>query len=163
MRYGITGHQERPGIDWTWVKQTLQKEITRYQGPIVGLSSLAKGADQVFAEAVLGSGGSLVAVIPRNDYKNFFDKEYLEIYQQLLLKSKPINLPGSNDHESDFLTAGVYIADNVDCLFAVWDGQPSKGKGGTADVVKHALEVKKEFVHINPFSREVLRANSKQH
>jgi len=163
MKYGITGHQERPGIDWTWVRQTLQNELTSHQGPVIGMSSLAKGSDQIFAEAVLASGGSLIAVVPRSDYESFFDGEYLDKYRQLLLVSEQISLAGSSDHEDDFLAAGVYIADHVDCLLAVWDGKPSKGKGGTADVVKHALEVGKAFVHINPFSREVLRADPKQH
>ena len=34
--------------------------------------------------------------------------------------------------------ASVRMLDDADVLFAVWDGQPARGYGGTADVVAEA-------------------------
>ena len=157
MILGITGHQERPGIDWAWVRCAVAEEIARHRKPIEGLSSLAKGADQVFAEAILAAGGSLVAIIPISDYEKYFDDNYLTKYKSLLKKSKSIHLKSDGDDEDAFLKAGIYVADHCDILIAVWDGKVAEGKGGTGDVVNHALENRKSFVHIDPFKRKVTR------
>ncbi|MDX3103586.1 hypothetical protein [Nonomuraea angiospora] len=41
------------------------------------------------------------------------------------------------------MTASARMLDDAEVLFAVWDGQPARGYGGTADVVAEArrLEV----------------------
>ncbi|NJP95187.1 hypothetical protein HCN51_38110 [Nonomuraea sp. FMUSA5-5] len=36
------------------------------------------------------------------------------------------------------MAAGARMLDDADVLFAVWDGQPARGYGGTADVVAEA-------------------------
>jgi hypothetical protein len=56
-----------------------------------------------------------------------------------------------------FLEAGLYVADHCDCLLAVWDGQGSMGKGGTADVVEHVRSKGARWVHINPMVKTVVR------
>lgn len=159
MIFGITGHQERPGIDWAWVRCAVDEEIARHKKPIEGLSSLAKGADQVFAEAILAAGGSLVAIIPIFDYEKYFEADHLTKYKKLLKKSKVIYTKSDGDDEDAFLKAGIYIADHCDILIAVWDGKAAEGKGGTGDVVNHALENRKSFVHIDPFQRRVTRTH----
>ncbi|MDP9110532.1 MAG: hypothetical protein M3M96_02725, partial [Candidatus Eremiobacteraeota bacterium] len=49
-----------------------------------------------------------------------------------------------------FLAAGKYLVENSDILFAVWDGEPSRGIGGTADVVSYARSAGRHIVRINP-------------
>lgn len=46
-------------------------------------------------------------------------------------------------HEStsqSHMDAGIYMLDRADQLLAVWDGQPARGYGGTADIVRAAQE-----------------------
>jgi hypothetical protein len=38
------------------------------------------------------------------------------------------------------MDAGKVVVDRSSVLVAVWDGQPSRGLGGTADVVRYARE-----------------------
>jgi hypothetical protein len=38
------------------------------------------------------------------------------------------------------MAASAYMLDQADELWAVWDGQPARGYGGTADVVTYARE-----------------------
>jgi hypothetical protein len=157
VKIGITGHQERPGIDWEWVRLELDAELAAAKRPLQGLSSLAKGADQVFAKAVLEHGGHLISVIPIDEYERYFEGEALATYRELLQHSTVTNLHGNADDEEAFLRAGIFIADHCDLLIAVWDGQPSQGKGGTADVVMHAHKNQKAWLHIEPTTKATIR------
>lgn len=55
----------------------------------------------------------------------------------------------ASDEESYF-EAGKTVVNTIDFLIAVWDGKPSRGLGGTADVVEYAQECYKRVVHLNP-------------
>jgi hypothetical protein len=156
MKLGVTGHQERSGIDWEWVKRAIGQELSRYDDPVVGLTSLAVGADQAFAEVVLSRGGKLIAVIPRDDYQRYFKGEALARYQSLLAQSEPVNLHATDEQQA-FLEAGLYVATQSDCLLAVWDGKGSKGRGGTADVVAHVEVAGTPWIHIDPIAKQVVR------
>jgi len=157
MRVGITGHQKGAGIDWKWVGDRIRLELQKLHPPLEGVSSLAEGADQVFAQAILDFGGSLRSIIPTPKYERFFSDEGLRRYRRLKLRSRTENLDPARNDEASFFKAGQYIADNTDILLAVWDGRPADGVGGTADVVSYALERGKVVIHIDPISRTVRR------
>lgn len=159
MKVGITGHQERPGIDWPWVAGVIRDELASFPAGLVGLSSLARGADQVFAEAVLEAGGELHFVVPIADYEKTLEGEHLSRF--LHLKSAAattIELPAAASDQDAYLAAGEYIAAHSDVLIAVWDGKPAGGKGGTADVVTFAKRQGKTVLHIEPLGKQVRRA-----
>jgi hypothetical protein len=44
--------------------------------------------------------------------------------------------------------AGEYVVDHCDVLIAVWDGQPARGRGGTAEVVKYAREQNRPIIRV---------------
>lgn len=156
MKIGITGHQERPGINWDWVQDTVREELSRLSPPLVGLTSLAVGADQVFAKTVLELGGSIIAVIPRDHYEQYFKDAGLDNYRELLCRATHVSLHADDEQEA-FLKAGLYVADHSDLLIAIWDGQPSQGKGGTGDVVQHAVSAGRPWIHIDPIQRSIDR------
>jgi hypothetical protein len=52
--------------------------------------------------------------------------------------------------------AGRYIVDHCDVLIAVWDGAPSRGRGGTAEIVQYALERNRPILRVWGDSFEVL-------
>ena len=59
MIVGITGHQIlADAAGWTWVRAALLAELSEVPPPLIGCSSLAAGADQIFAELVLSYGPS---------------------------------------------------------------------------------------------------------
>ena len=150
MRVGITGHQKRSGIDWEWVKRAVEAEFSSFPTKVRGFSSLAEGADQIFADALLRTGGELWAVIPTPDYLKQFEGSAREHFLALLEKaSHTIQVePMGSDGES-FFAAGKYVVDSVDVLIAIWDGKPAGGLGGTADVVAYARQNGKAVRHID--------------
>lgn len=110
--------------------------------PVVGLTALAEGSDQVFAEVVLALGGKVIAVVPSRGYiDTFMTHEAKDRYVRLLSEAEEvIKLPYEHPTERAFLAAGREVVDRSSLLLAVWDGQSAGGLGGTADIVAYARE-----------------------
>jgi hypothetical protein len=156
MKVGVTGHQERDGIDWAWVSRAIRTELAQL-AVTEALSSLAAGTDQIFAEVALDLRIPVLAVLPLLGYDAFFEGAVLVNYRRLLERCARFNLPITGDEEEAFFEAGKYIADHCDVLLAVWDGQPAQGLGGTADVVTYAKRKTSRIIHFNPL-KETIRA-----
>jgi hypothetical protein len=140
MRLGISGHQDISPEIVSYVKPILTRLVNDQKDPVVGVSSLAAGADQLFGSVVLETDGSLHAIIPCDGYeRTFTDAQALNQFRSLLARAETIEtLPYPEPSEEAFLEAGRRVVDNSDLLIAVWDGKPAAGKGGTADVVEYA-------------------------
>lgn len=153
MIVGVTGHQAREGIDWTWVQTELLSALEDH-GIISGLSSLASGTDQLFAAATLQLRAKLVSVLPVDRYEDEFEGDARRMYRFLRDASEQVNLSSKLPREHAFLAAGKYIVDNCELLIAVWDGQPAEGIGGTADIVAYAKQRDRKTVLLDPVSRQ---------
>lgn len=146
MRVGITGHQRLKGPSgWDKVRQEIDEALARLEGPLVGITCLAVGADQVFADVVLRRGGSVEAIIPFEGYEQKFEDGPLkEAYRQLLGQATRVEVLGRHTSDEEaYFEAGKRVVDLSEVVLAVWDGRPAAGLGGTADVVKYANTVKK--------------------
>ena len=150
MIVGITGHQDRPGSNWAWVSGTIADQLERLPKPLTGLSSLAAGSDQIFASEVLRLGGQLHAIIPMPEYEKFLHRNALKNYERLLKSATVTVLKNESGSQRAFYEAGVFIANNCETLFAVWDGQPAAGFGGTADIVAYAQSISTPTLVFNP-------------
>ena len=155
MRVGVTGHQERKGIEWEWVGRAFREELVRLTDVAEGWTSLAVGTDQVFASVCLDLSIPITAVIPMPDYERSFSQSALNAYRSLLRASRIVQLEGAVTDEEAFYKAGHTVVDNCDLLFALWDGLSSRGKGGTADIVRYATTISRPVRWINPFERTV--------
>lgn len=153
-KVGVTGHQQREGLDWVWVREQI-RDVLSSAGPFIeALTSLAVGTDQVFAEEAIRLKVSLTAVIPFAGYERCFDGAGLTAYRGLLAASQQHKvLDTAGDEQQSFLAAGIFVAEQSDLLLAVWDGKPAQGLGGTADIVRHALVIGRTVVHLDPFTR----------
>ena len=117
-----------------------------------GVSSLAEGADQLFSRVILEVGVSLKVIVPCADYERAFnDPAALHGYRELLSRASDVEyLAYSEPSEHAYLAAGHSIVDQVDLLVAVWDCQPAKGLGGTADIVDYARSTAKPILVLWP-------------
>jgi len=149
---GVTGHQNIPEEAAEYIKTAIIETLSTFGEAFTGVSALAAGADQVFAQTVLEYGGNLHAVIPCNGYEATFEnRRDLELFQRLLAKASSREvLEHDQPSETAFLEAGYRVIDLSNMLVAVWDGQKSKGKGGTADAVQYAQQQGKEIIVIWP-------------
>jgi hypothetical protein len=154
MKIGVTGHQQREGIDWRWVRSRIDQYLAG-KSIIFGYSSLAAGTDQVFADAVLDAGGKLIAVVPIEGYASQFEDEPLKEYERLLAMAQIVDLRSKKPDEGAFLDAGKWIVRDVDRMVAVWDGEDAVGRGGTADIVAYAMSLGRQVHHIDPIKRTI--------
>lgn len=160
MRIGISGHQRLRNPDgWDWVRQGLRTCLSSLPGPIVGITSLAIGADTLFAQMVLELGGSLTVIVPFSDYEEKFGTEAArEDYSELLNQAATVEVlqrKGSDDEA--YYAAGKRVADLSELFVVVWDGKPAAGLGGTADIAEYARLRQKRMIHLNPETKTVLR------
>jgi hypothetical protein len=72
MRVGITGHQDLgPPEAVAWTRAALGRLLHEHHAT-GGISSLAEGADQLFAEVLQETGLPLLALIPCAGYEKAF-------------------------------------------------------------------------------------------
>lgn len=142
-RIGITGHSNLSAESVSLVRRSMDEALVPYgSAGLVGVSCLARGADQLFAEAVADAGGALEVVLPSVDYREVKVKpENIDQFDALLMRSTAVRyMPYRTASRAAYEAANETVLSSIDRLFAVWDGQPSGGKGGTGDAVAAARE-----------------------
>jgi len=156
---GVTSHRDispsqREGIRLR-VREFFENLSHRFRGlPIVLLSSLAEGGDQLVAREALACGVRLMAPLPlppdlymddfddvgvRRSFETLSDQAELVLLPRLMDKPRhAIATPGI-ERDRQYATAGVYIASHCHVLLALWDGNDVGGFGGTAQIVAYHL------------------------
>lgn len=160
LTVGVTGHRPNRlhvgegevGRQLRWVMAGLKSAAQDRQ--LVALSAVAEGADHLFAEAALDLGCRLDVLLPflSADYETTFeDAASVPAYRALLVRADTVKeLPGAlSDTKSAYQAVGRAIVDASDIMVAVWDGKPAAGRGGTLEIVEHALACRKPVVWID--------------
>ncbi|GIH08687.1 hypothetical protein Rhe02_67540 [Rhizocola hellebori] len=138
---GITGHTRLSKDSQLLIMEALREEIRREPGPAVhGVTCLAAGADQLFAEAVLEAGGTFEVVLPARDYRDaVIAEDNRSDFDRLLAKASSVSyMPFTESQPIAYQAANEELVRRCQRLIAVWDGQPAGGQGGTAEVVSAA-------------------------
>ena len=152
LRVAVTGHRpdrlrasDLPGL------RAVMREVMTLLGQAGGgdvtvVSPLAEGADRLAAEAALAAGFRLVCPLPfpRDEYARDFAESASEAaFRALLARAAVVDeLPGSRTtpaaKQAAYAAVGARVLDGADLLLAIWDGRPSRGSGGTAEVIARA-------------------------
>ena len=151
MNVGITGHQHLGSSETeAWVRGTLQQLIETYH-VARGFTSLAAGADQLYAELLASRGIPYTPVLPCRRYEEAFrDEAVRERFNKLLSAARRVVwLDFDYPSQIAFFEAGKEVVDRSDMVFAVWDGQAARGLGGTADVVSYAFMRRIPVIHLD--------------
>ena len=151
MTVGITGHQNISGYDKDWIKDSLLTFIST-NTLTKGYSSLAIGADQLFVMCLLEKKIKYDVIIPCDNYQTTFEnaRDLCNFNSLLNSANEIVKLDFKEPSELAFYQAGIKVVELSDMVVAIWDGQPAKGLGGTADIVKVSLDKGKRVFHINP-------------
>lgn len=140
MKIAITGHRGLPAETEQLVDRAIRDQLVRYQkDDLTGISALADGADQIFAQAVLDAGGQLHVIVPAAKYREGLPTEAHATYDALFAQaSEVVRLDRVQSDEEAHMDASKRMLDQAGHLFAVWDGIAARGYGGTADIVEEA-------------------------
>lgn len=156
---GVTGHRNLRESDLPALQAQVRTFLldlqARYpQLPLVLLSSLAEGSDQLAAQVALDLGLRVVAPLPMPAalYRDDFDRPpSLMLLERQLQRAEVLTLPlrpGSSfeaiavpglARDQQYAQAGVFISSHCHILLALWDGRESDRLGGTAQVVCYHL------------------------
>ncbi len=142
-RIAVSGHRGlSPEIE-AFVDQGIRAELARFASDdLVGLSCLADGADQIFARAVVDLGGDLEVFVPAARYRDALPQSAHPAYDELISRAVAVNrLDHVESTSQSHMDASMEMLKHADMLLAVWDRQPARSFGGTADVVTHAREI----------------------
>jgi hypothetical protein len=108
------------------------------------ISPLAEGADSLCAEAALGAGWRLDAILPfvRSDYAQDFETPAAQASFERLCDAATsvLALPGARTQaNAAYEAAGHMMLAQADIVLALWDGQPARGRGGTTLILADAV------------------------
>ncbi len=139
IRIGITGHTRLPRPTAARIRAELSSILARY-GAVHGVTCLAEGADQIFAEAVLARGGSFEAIVPAADYRVAAVRHANRRRFDALIGSarQVVSMPFERSADQAFAAANEAMVGRIDGLIAVWDGVVDDRPGSTAHAVVRA-------------------------
>jgi len=156
-RIGITGHMNLTPATEKLVTAVLHDVLAPYaDNNLVGVSCLARGADQLFARVVLDVGGQLEVVLPTSTYREQKVKpENLATFDELLGQAVDAHtMPFTEANREAYEAANNTLLDTIERLVAVWDGQPSADQGGTGATVEQARQLGKPVDVVWPAGAE---------
>lgn len=163
---GVTGHRTVTDehIIRSKIKEVIKNICTPITSPLTIISPIAEGSDRLVTQEILSFDNNvynnkLIVVLPltkedyMDDFKTIESKE--EFINLLNQASKIITLPETSSRKDAYLQVGKYVVDECDVLIAIWDGLPSRGKGGTAEIVDYARKNKKPLYWINSITGDI--------
>ncbi len=192
----VTGHRNIDVCDTTLtglVEAECMRLARSYRGAsFLILSGLAEGADRLVVEVAQKTlAAELVAVLALPEKMFLADFEgktsrahfHALLAQASLVVNAPLMHPRSQLSTYDeprnhqYAWIGAFLARRAQVLFALWDGAPVRGTGGTVDVVQWFLrnsaprrygisfaqripgnpKVKTQLLHINPETGKIRR------
>jgi hypothetical protein len=153
----VTGHRDLRPQDLAALREEVRKILVgiraRVDGrPLLVLSGLAEGADQLVAEVALELGVSLAAILPmpldiyRVQMPEAAQKELDELLARAEMRVElplegctPEQLRTSNDAlAACYESLALFLVRHGQALIALWDGKHSDKPGGTCRVVQYA-------------------------
>jgi hypothetical protein len=165
LAVGVVGHRNPEPACIPFLRNQVAAVLDELQKsyphtPLILLSSLAEGADQIASEVAIEKNIRVVAPLPFPPavYRNttsFSSKEARENFDKLLASSSLEWFVVKNDVASQFSsatsppleavrhaayeTAGEFVVRRSQLLIALWDGKSNGGVGGTAAMVQRKL------------------------
>jgi len=149
---GVTGHMDLTTPTQALVDAAIRELLAKERSGLTGITCLARGADQIFARAVLDLGGALIVVLPSPNYREQkIRPDNLAIFDELLARAADIqHMPFAEANRQAYAAANAALLNMTDTLVAVWDGQSSKDQGGTGALVEQARQLGKPVLVIWP-------------
>jgi SMODS and SLOG-associating 2TM effector domain 1 len=159
---GFTGHRQLadPARAKAFLADALESLQQQAAGEWIGLSSVALGSDALFAHHVLERKIAWQALLPFQpaEFRKDFDAKSWAEVEGLLARAESVTvLGGDGEREEAYLDCGIETVNACDVLIALWDGEPARGRGGTAEVVTYARELSKPLIVIDPVTGALRR------
>ena len=140
-RIAVTGHMNLTADSVPLIYKAIIGALALYAADeLTGISCLARGADCVFAQAVLDLGGKLEVLLPAAGYREQKVKpDHAPQFDELTGRATTVRImPFKEANRVAYEATNEVLISTCDILFAVWDGQRGMDKGSTGSVVEYA-------------------------
>ncbi|MFD4402456.1 hypothetical protein ACFWPH_06780 [Nocardia sp. NPDC058499] len=140
MRVAVTGHMNITAETAVLVREEIALRLAEVPD-LVGVSCIARGADSVFAQAVLEAGGRLEVVLPSRNYREAKVKpDRVPVFDELVARASEVCVMDFEEAGREaYEAANEALLRSAGQLIAVWDGEGGE-TGGTGSVVKLARQ-----------------------
>lgn len=163
LRIGASGHRVLDEKARGFVAEELDALFSRLADnksadkQFAAVTSLAVGADQLFADAALRHGVPIEVVLPfANFAEDFAEGAERDSYERLLSSATSSTyLPWRDRSNGAYLAGGFWVVDHCDVVVVIWNGESAAGVGGTGDVVQYCVDVGKPCIHIHSETLDV--------
>lgn len=167
MKVMVTGHRppgiggyQTPNPTEQWVRTNLRAILSglKERDPkLKGVTGMALGVDQIFAELCIELGIPFIAAVPFKDQGSRWPEQSRAHYLELLSKAEKViivdEIPAyHSDHFGGKMAMrNKWMVVHSKLTIAVWDGSG----GGTQNAVKLARRKGRKIVRLNPRTLEV--------
>lgn len=167
MRVMVTGHRPMkiggftvPNPTEHWIRVNLRVILSRMlvkYPDLEGVTGMALGADQIFAEVCIELGIPFIAAVPFRGQENRWPLASQDAYRALMHRAKEIvvvdEIPEytSESYGAKLAVRNVWMIDNSERAVAVWDGSD----GGTCNAVKEILRRNRKIARLDPQLRTI--------
>ena len=166
LAIGFTGHRTLPD-EYKCRKsifEFLEKQKASARGLLYGVSSTAAGGDLLFAESCIQLGLPLCILLPMPaaEFRKDFDDATWARAEIVLGKAASVEVTGSNQsRDESYYECGIETVQQSRLLLALWNGDSSKGLGGTEDVVTFAKGIGRPVFWLHSVTGELKVFNEK--
>jgi hypothetical protein len=167
LAIGFTGHRKLP--DEAKCRQAIRKILLewmdRVPGVVYGVTSAAAGGDLLFAETCieLNLPIRVFLPLPKEQFREDFDETSWARAECVFGKALSVEITGAGEKLPDrYYECGIETVQQSQVLVALWDGEPSQGLGGTADMVHFAKEQGRPVIWIHSGTGAVQYFNESQ-
>jgi hypothetical protein len=164
LAIGFTGHRklgDEPRLRAA-ILQFLQEWKAKTPGIVYGVSSVASGGDLLFAESCLELGFAvrILLPLPKEQFREDFDAASWQRAERILDRAMSVEVFGGSDtREESYYECGIETVQQSQLLLALWDGEPSRGLGGTADIFDFAKNQNRPVVWMDSGTASVKEFN----
>jgi len=154
LAIGFTGHRSLPDEAKCrkCVYDFLKEQKAAAKGVVYGISSAAAGGDLLFAESCIQLEIPLRVLLPlpHDRFRKDFDEATWQRAEYVL--SKAVSVEVTDDHgirEEGYYECGIQTVQESQLMIALWDGEPSRGMGGTQEIVSFARKMGRPVIWLH--------------
>jgi hypothetical protein len=166
LAIGFSGHRKLLDEDKcrSAIRGVLIEWSAKGAGVVYGVSSVAAGGDLLFAESCVDLGLPIRIMLPSppEKFREDFDEADWRRAERLMSLALSVEVAGvSEQNDERYYECGIETVNQSQLLIVLWDGEPGRGMGGTADMVNFAKGQSRPTVWIHSVTGavEILNEN----
>jgi len=165
LAIGFTGHRhlENEKQCREALREFLRGKKRAHEGIVFGVSSAAAGGDQLFAESCLELEIPLRVLLPKpvEQFRGDFDAAGWQRTEKILEKAISVEVVAEGrERREQYYDCGIQTVTESQLLIALWNGEPSRGMGGTQEIVAFAEKTGHPVAWIHSGTGELRAINS---